>query len=165
MTNPELENESIWIIRESETGWKTIGCRRPGGAGHDYNSPVRNKDTRQLVDLNIGVNRIEVVHILLVEMAAISQTNAPPTFWEELDARNCINRIIVECVRRMAADVLGAFDFANDFDVFGERKVKCQAAHYLIGPIQQDHVIAHRFALRVAVQDVPDVRGQINTVT
>src|SRR6185312_1860440 len=113
MPRPNLEDKAIRIVGEFEAYWDAIG-RRLGGSSWDNHYPAaRNEYSGQLTDRRIEGRLIEVIGILLIHMAAISNANFPPARWKESDTAKRINRIVVKCIRSATGDVHRRTRFTN----------------------------------------------------
>ena len=75
--------------------------------------------------------------VLLIQMTAIGRADSPPARWEDPDAAQSVNRIVVEGIWRSAADVHGRTHFADQLEVLVDWKVETDASQKLIRPIQQ----------------------------
>src|ERR1051325_2027827 len=108
---------------------------------------------------------VEMAVILRIQMTTISGAKTPPTIREDLDATQSVDGIVIESIRCLAADVLGALYLADDFYVPGNREIEGESTEHFIRTVKQDHIIAHWLALRIAVENVANVGSQIHAMT
>src|SRR6185295_171068 len=145
MTSPELEDETIRIIREVEPNWPSTTRRRPG------NRCAWHRDNR-----GVEIRLVEGPGVLLVHVTTISRSNSPPACRVDPDAANRVHRIIVKGIRCLAARVHRRTYVTNQLEVLVDHIVNPHSRQKLICTIQQ-YGITHRLALRIAVQDVTKV--------
>lgn len=127
MTNPELEDEPVGIIREVEAYRSTTARRRSTRPSHSYGSLTWRNYACQLGNRRIGIRGVEMPGVLLIHVPAISRANAPPACRKDSDTANGIYRVVVEGIRRPAARVHRRTRFADQLEVFVDRVVKSQS--------------------------------------
>src|SRR6185437_7362697 len=127
MTNPELEDKTVRIIREVEAYRSATARRRSSSTWNNDNSSGRHKHAGQILNSRVEIRRVEMTLILLVHVTAISRANSPPAGWIDSDTAKGVHRIIVECIRRPAACVHRRTYFADQLDVLVDRVVKSQS--------------------------------------
>src|SRR6185369_1256455 len=103
---------------------------------NDHQASSPHVDVRDLLTRNVEVNRIEVVHILLIQVTAISQADSEPATRINLDTTKHINRIVIEGIRCMTADVGRRSDFSDRLEVLVHREVETDTGKELIRTIQ-----------------------------
>jgi hypothetical protein len=106
-----------------------------------------------LVYTDIEVYRIEVTLILLIQMATICDAKAKPTSRINLYTAQDFNRIVIECVWRVATRVHRRANLSHWLEVLIDRKVEADARKKFIRPIERNTVCS----LWIAIQDVPDI--------
>src|SRR6185436_17418530 len=108
-----------------------------GGTRNNYETSVDNVYIRDLLNRNIEISRIEVIHVLLVQVSAISETNTEPATRINLDSAEHINRIVFKGIWCAATNVGGRSDFSDRLEVLVDREVETDTREQFIRPIQQ----------------------------
>src|SRR5690242_16046735 len=153
-SGPELHDEAIRLVGEVKSDREALRSDGAGGARNYHQTTAPHVDVGNLLNRNVEINRVEVVHILLVQVTAISQADTKPTARIKLDTRDHVNRVVIESVRSVTSNVHRRTNFSDGLDVLVKREVKTDTREKLIRPIQQDKVTR---SLRVAVEDVATV--------
>src|SRR5688572_15262831 len=99
MTNPELRDKTIRVIRRRKAG-REASNRRGTSSGLDSNRSSRPKriDARDLNDSPVEVLTLESRTILLIDVHAVRQAEAKPASRVNLDAGERIDRAILKRV-------------------------------------------------------------------
>src|SRR4026208_2251532 len=106
MPNPELGDKTRGLFRPNHPNREPLRGDCSGRARNHHEAPADNVYVRNLLNRNIGVNRVEVIHCLLIQVPAISQTKTKPATRIDLDAAEGIHRTILKSIRRAATDIL-----------------------------------------------------------
>ena len=102
MTGPELEDETVRVIREVEPNGPSTTRRRPG------NRCARHRD-----NLGVEIRLVEMPCVLLVHVTTICRPYSPPAGRKDPDAAERIHRIVVKGIRCPAARIHGRTHFAD----------------------------------------------------
>src|SRR6185369_15977511 len=102
---PELKDETVRLFRENVSDREPLRCHRTRRARHDHQSSSNHVYVRDLRNRNSSVNRVEMVHILLVQVTAISEADTEPATRINLDTAKHFNRVVIERIRCMTTDV------------------------------------------------------------
>src|ERR1041385_4512168 len=105
MSYPELSDKAMRVFREDKALRESARSHRPRSARDHNQTSSRHGHVRNLLNRNVEVHWIKVVLVLLVQVNAIGQADSEPASRINLDTTKRINWIVVECVRRMAANV------------------------------------------------------------
>src|ERR1043165_7759449 len=162
MSYPEPSAETVSVIREVETARETARRRGASRSRNDHQATAWDINVGYLLDWNVEVGAIKHRLVLLVEVHAIPDTKSEPTMRIELRAGQPFNRAVLKCIRSAAAHILRRTQLKDRLEVLVNREVKTDTRDELIRTIKQDRLSASEITLRIAVQDVAEVRGNID---
>ena len=154
MTSKELNDKSIRIAREPETGRDAAGCSRYGdGVGcHNHLTATRHKDVGHLAYSYLEIFLVDVTLVLLIHVAPIGNAKAPPALRENLNAANQIDGLILEGIWSARAKLNGLAHLSNRLEVLVNRKVETNANEKFIRTVENDN-ITHRLGFLIAGED------------
>src|SRR5690606_9062504 len=146
-----LEDISMRVGRRNKA-CRHSGVGRPidrrfaaGSVLANYDIGTRNDDigTADIVEILISTA------ILLVYVIAVSQAESEPAGREDTRSENYIHRIILECIRRTAANILHVAEFSDRLNVFVRREINSDRSHQFIRTVEQRR--AARFNVRIVM--------------
>ena len=159
VAKPHLGTESIRVARWVEANWHARRGRNAARSWNNYQTTTGNVYVGYLLNGCISISARKVLPALVIQSPAVPRTESPPTGRINLSADDELNRVVLECVGRSAANVLRRAKFANALEPLIDREIDADTPNYLIGTIQQSNTIG---TLRITVQPVSEVRGQVD---
>src|SRR5207247_5835735 len=107
MSKPQLSAESVWIARWRKAQRQARRSRRPAGGWNDGQwLRAERIDVGNLLNTKGEVGRRDILLTLIVQSPSVPGPESPPPSRVNLDTRRELDRIILKCVRRAAANVL-----------------------------------------------------------